>query len=69
MYLLRGRQKGHLTTLGRVLDPGGPPVVPAIGAEYLTSDMDPRGLDPWGYLGYYSTPGDQEGPVHDNTPF
>ena len=52
----RGAQKGYLTTPNRVLGILGPSVVPATGAEYLTSDMDPRGLDPWGYLGHYSSP-------------
>ena len=51
MYMLDGRSKGIYNHTRRVLATGGPPVVPAIGAEYLTLDLDPRGLDPWGYLG------------------
>ena len=57
----RGAQRGYLTTPNWVLGILGPSVVPATGAEYPTSDMDPRGLDPWGYLGHYSAPYDQGG--------
>ena len=51
MYMLDGRSKGHYNHTRRVLATGGPPVVPGFGTEYLTLDLDPRGLDPWGYFG------------------